>query len=264
MTGRDHALLVLKSFLSCHIQLCIFSENHPGECTIKACLSLPAYPGHASGRMGAGYSGLSCQVDSSRQVEDRLRGLDQAFRNPNGHSKHNGFYCLEVVPQRHHPDQPLPFLLFLTITSLADTGSGRLSSSKLLIACLVSTDIGLSKFCPVVYFFFYLYPLVIFIEKYNVKIKFFFFFKWCKWRTFKPFCEQFLKAHIFLSVKDILSEDFLYFFHCKEPFVQWKGPSWNHCFLTENNVWGTVLENLIAKHVDLSQSFFEGRCRLLA
>ncbi len=108
MTGRAHALLVLKSFLSCHIQLCIFSENQPGECTIKACLSLPAYPGHASGRMGAGYSGLSCQVDSSRQVEGRLRGLDQAFRNPNGHSKHNGFYCLEVVPQRHHPGQPLP------------------------------------------------------------------------------------------------------------------------------------------------------------
>ncbi len=160
MTGRAHALLVLKSFLSCHIQLCIFSENQPGECTIKACLSLPAYPGHASGRMGAGYSGLSCQVDSSRQMEGRLRGLDQAFRNPNGHSKHNGFYCLEVVPQRHHPGQPLPFLLFLAITSLADTGSGRLSSSKLSVACLVSTDIGLSKLCPVVWFFFYLYPLV--------------------------------------------------------------------------------------------------------
>lgn len=49
----------------------------------------------------------------------------------------------------------------------------------------------------------------------------------------------FLFVSFDLSVKNILSEDF-FFFHCKEPFVQWKGPSWNHWFLTEDDIWGTM------------------------
>lgn len=150
MAGKAHALLVLRVFFD--VQLCTFSEisrvnaqsRHVSRCPHTQDMS----PG-VWGQVTQGWAVKLAQAGRWRadcEVLIRLLGTLMAGT----HSKHNGFYCLEVVPQRHHPSQPLPFLLFPTIPSLAESGSGRLSSSEFSIACLVTTDICLFKVCSVV------------------------------------------------------------------------------------------------------------------
>lgn len=154
MTGRVHALLVPRVFFD--VLLWTFSEISRVNAQsrhVSRCPHTQDMPPGVWGQVTQGWAVKLAQAGRWRadgEVLIRLLGILMVGT----HNKHNGFYCLEVVPQRHHPGQPLPFILFPTIPSLAESGSRRLSSSEFSIASLVTTDICLSKVCSVVYYFF--------------------------------------------------------------------------------------------------------------